>query len=155
MIKKLLVCLLLCLSLYSVAQERDMIVHTPLNYLVDDFVAEGNKRSFAVLGYLIDHVDGIYFYNVAASTLDANNLGVVSDDYRTIYLNENLKDNPLLLKITFYHEIGHALNRTPRHICKQCPEIMGVYAMDDLSAFEDEEQWQEMLHRYFKWIDEE
>ena len=120
--------------------------------IVEEFIEEGRKRGFYLRFFLMERIDHIVFLKDFGGTNEDPRLGIVSGDYRSIYLSPTLKENPLLLKITVFHEIGHIIKFSGEHTCFNCFNIMSEYAPETLEPYRNEKFWQHKLDEYFRWL---
>lgn len=156
--KKVILFLCLVVSQLAISQEIDfnkkkssLTMDNEVIPIVEEFIEEGQKRGFYLRFFLMEKIDEIFFIKEFGTGEDPR-LGTVGNNYRSIYLSPKLKENPLLLKITVFHEIGHIIKFSGEHTCFNCHDIMSEYAPETLEAYENEKFWQYKLDEYFKWL---
>lgn len=109
--------LLLCLIVSQLAISQQVDFNKKKTYLtmdnevipvIEEFIEEVQKRGFYLRFFLMEKVDNIFFIKDFGMGEDPR-LGSVGADYRSIYLSPKLKNSPILLKVTIFHEIGHII----------------------------------------------
>lgn len=155
---KLIITLMLILANISYSQidfnppKHSLEIDTIIEPIIEEFIHEASKRGFFVRSYLIQRVDLIVFYDNKLSCLEGGNLGITTKDYRRVYINESLADSPILLKVTVFHELGHALTKSGHHECYSCNNIMSAYFTGDITPYKDPIRWQKLLDEYYHFL---
>ena len=115
--------------------------------IVEDFIKDGKERGFYLRFYLMEKIEAIIF----SDNLQGR-LGVTDSYEKIIYLSPIITEDPILFKLTVYHEIGHLLKFTGHHSCVQCYDIMSEYAPIDLSLYKNKNFLKEKIDDYFIWL---
>lgn len=119
---------------------------------VEEFISEAQERGFYVRFLLMNKIDYIFFHEGLGTSEGDDRIGVVGKDERGIYISPKIKDNPIKMRLTIYHEIGHILKKSGKHTCKYCYEIMSEYSPPDLKPFMNPKFWKLKLDNYFNWL---
>jgi hypothetical protein len=118
----------------------------------EEFIEDARKRGFYVTSFLISRIDYIHFHDSLGTSEGDNRIGIVGDDMRGFFLSPTLKGNPIKLRVTIYHEIGHIIKQSGTHTCDYCYDIMSGTAPRDLSPYLKEEFWSLKVDEYFEWL---
>ena len=118
-----------------------------IEYYVEDFIQEGEKRGFYLRFYLMERIDYMLFEETGEDII-----GLVGEDKRGFYISPSVRETPIKLRLTVYHEIGHILKNSIYHSCDYCYDIMSSMAPLDLNPLTKEVFWQEQLDEYFVWL---
>lgn len=132
-------------------QKASLTMDNTVIPIVEEFTQEGQERGFYLRFYLMERVDNIVFLKDFGTGTDPR-LGTISADYRSIYLSPELQEQPLLLKVTVFHEIGHIIRFSGEHTCFNCYDIMSEYAPETLEPYQNETFWEYKLDDYFDWL---
>lgn len=148
--------LILLISFYSFSQttfdrSKTLIMDNEVVPYIEEFIRDGEKRGFDLRSYLINRIDYIYF-NDAITNSGKSIIGMVGLDGRGFYLHSKLKLDPIKLRLTIYHEIGHIFKKSGYHSCVDCYDIMTQIACSDLSVFESGDFWDDKVDAYFIWL---
>lgn len=152
--KKLLSILILVLSLNAYSQVK---VSESLNVHLEQFIIDASDRGYFLTGIIVNDFENIVVVDDLRGY--ANNeflLGVTLLDYKTILIDSSLLADEKLLKLTLYHELGHALTKSDTHSCDTCFSIMSQFSPSDkgMLDYDDEIYWNKTLDDYFEWLNE-
>ena len=121
---------------------------------VEEFLEAAQERGFYLRFYLMERIDYILFDDSIGTAEGDNRIGVVGKDKRGFYLSPLLKGNPVKLRVTVYHEIGHIIKNSGIHTCGYCYDIMSETAPKDLKPYLNNKFWNLKVDEYFKWLNE-
>ena len=155
--KKLIFILLLfigqfCFSQVDFNRKDSLSMDNEIVPYIEEFIEDAKVRGFYVRSFLIQRIDYMYFDNSIGTSEGDNRLGVVGLDKRGFYLSPRLRGNPIKLRLTIYHEIGHIIKQTGEHTCNSCYDIMSATASPDLKAYTNHKFWNLKLDEYFEWL---
>ena len=119
---------------------------------VEEFLQAAEKRGFYLRFYLMERVDYIVFHDSIGTQKGDDRLGVVGKNMRGFYLTPRLKGNPIKLRVTIYHEIGHIIKKSGIHTCEYCYDIMSQFAPADLKPYMNDKFWNLKVDEYFTWL---
>lgn len=128
---------------YNVKEKLE--IDTTLEPIVEEFIRDARDRGYYMRSYIIRRIDFIGYYKEEHN----GNLGIVSNDYRRIYINKSISNDYNKKRETIYHELGHALTKSEVHVCRGCDEIMSQYHIDKVDS-----NWDLKVDNYFKWLSE-
>lgn len=119
---------------------------------VEEFIKDAKDRGFYVKSFLIERIDYMHFSDTLGVRKTDNRLGQVGEDFRGFYLSPTLKGNPVKLRLTIYHEIGHVIKQSAYHSCGYCYDIMSGIAPIDLKPYLNDTFWALKVDEYFQWL---
>ena len=126
---------------------------TEIDPYVEEFIKDAKDRGFYVRSFLVSRIDYMYFSDSLGVKLNDTRIGVVGADMRGFFLSPRLKGNPIKLRLTIYHEIGHIIKQNGKHTCEtSCYDIMSAIAPRDLKPYLNDEFWALKVDEYFKWL---
>ena len=121
---------------------------------VESFISDAEDRGFFLRSYLIDKIDYALFDNSVGMQPGDYTLGVVGLDKRGFYLSPAIESDPLVMRITVMHEIGHIIKKSGEHTCSNCYDIMSDSLPLDRSPFTNDVFWNLKVDEYFIWLND-
>lgn len=133
--------------------EASLKIQTVLEPYVEEFIQEAENRGYYLRFFLMERVDYIRVHPTLGMAPNDDRIGVVGIDYRGFYVSLRILDDPMKLRLTVFHELGHLIKQSPDHTCDMCFDIMSGVSHPDKSVYEDPEFWKIKLDDYFNWLD--
>ena len=149
-IKKLTLVVLILFS--SMCYSQDSIAIAPeLEEYVMEFVKEGSYRG-----------DNTYFRSILEKVdtikldgdLNYPMLGYYQPSKRTVSIASYTLIDPVIVRFTVFHELGHVLRPDKDHPCTNCNQIMSNGAPETFVNYHNPDFWALRLDELFIWIKE-
>ena len=141
-----------CFSQIDFNKKNSLSMDNEIVPYFEEFIEAARLRGFYVKSFLIERIDYMHFHDALGTAEGDNRIGIVGDDKRGFFLSPRLKGNPIKLRVTIYHEIGHIIKQSGFHSCEYCYDIMSATAPKDLSPYLNEKFWALKVDEYFEWL---
>lgn len=142
--KKLLFIIVLLLSIECSAQEKKgVFIDNKLVGLVDEYIVEAKKRNIDVVPFLMT-MDNI----IMSDKIQYPLLGIATKDRKNVFIGEYCAIEPIILKVTLFHELTHAIFNTDHFGCYKY-SIMNESTPESFYVYKDNALWEKMLDEMF------
>ena len=121
-----------------------------LHELVEEFISEAQSRGYDVREEISNSVTSINFEHVEFPAM-----GYYNPQNGAIRVADYLIVDKAVLRLTLFHEIGHALFCDGKHECIHCAHIMSANQIDYGPALWNKQTWKMLLDNFFSKLDKE
>jgi len=153
--RKISTLILILLSAYCFSQTPKRVnIDKRLVEYVEDYIDQAQERGFYVRGLIVKRIDYIYIIDsIGTDERDHTQIiGSVGNDRRGFVIAEEVLKDTILTRVTVYHEIGHILAKSSKHVVRDKYHIMSSTHPEDDNILRDKIIMNGLIDEYFKWL---